>query len=115
MQEPRAKDRREEAVGGGDRNRTDVSRFCRPLPYRLATPPGPVAWSVDDTGGRSNLSMDSPAVSRAPQGGHDHRRGRRRPAGTSIERDLYNNEEGRLDEPAMRAGAGNGSRTRDFN
>src|SRR6266849_1474460 len=28
-----------ESGGGGDRNRTDVSRFCRPLPYRLATPP----------------------------------------------------------------------------
>ncbi len=25
--------------GGGDRIRTDASRFCRPLPYHLGTPP----------------------------------------------------------------------------
>src|SRR5436309_14216254 len=40
------------AGGGGDRNRTDVSRFCRPLPYRLATPPALVDSMARDFTGR---------------------------------------------------------------
>ena len=44
--------------GGGDRNRTDVWRFCRPLPYRLATPPDTNFRAMSDgTGQCPNLSI----------------------------------------------------------
>src|SRR5262245_23498076 len=62
--------------GGGDRNRTDASRFCRPLPYRLATPPA-----------RKACMVRGAKILPGGQG--------------TVNRELN--------------GAGNGSRTRDFN
>src|SRR5882762_10294550 len=53
----------EESGGGGDRNRTDVSRFCRPLPYRLATPPAREPWLMR---GRKILPGVRGAVNQGP-------------------------------------------------
>src|SRR6266487_4682407 len=54
-----------ESGGGGDRNRTDVSRFCRPLPYRLATPP---ARGPEKTQWRKILPGGREAVNQQPKG-----------------------------------------------
>src|SRR5882672_903774 len=91
----------EESGGGGDRNRTDVSRFCRPLPYRLATPPARnprmMRW-------RKILPGAPGAVNPGPS--RRSGKGARVPQMTRA---------GPLGKPAHRFGAGNGSRTRDFN
>src|SRR5881409_144621 len=60
-----------ESGGGGDRNRTDESRFCRPLPYRLATPParvpGIVRWRKILPGGQ--VTVNQKPTRRSPGSG----------------------------------------------
>src|SRR6185295_5129493 len=69
--------------GGGDRNRTDASRFCRPLPYRLATPPARepcmVRWPKILPSGKGTVNRRLGGAGRPP--------GRGRPTGWSGKRE----------------------------